>query len=942
LNLFGAPPLEVRLSFDQALNPSDVNVPVHFDSNPLVRDASQRGRIWLEYEDTAIGVGVFTWIPADFALEQNDLNGAVAVLRPIGVLPNNASVRIVVDPALEDICGESNVADPSYGATFGEFRTDASYAQQWNGIAEDFATADHIDFGAAFPEAQAEVHQGYVRAGFAFEGNATSLEYEPLTAEIVLNTAFTQITPKTGLPFTVSGGVFHFKNVKIPSGVHVQGLGPNPMVWLCSGDFTVDGTLSVRGGRGARTESIGAANIAKAGGIGACGGGNGGEGTPSATLRDQRGGAGRGPMQVPGIGGRGGYLACSSACFAGSGGGGSGGGGGTLATQGDPGYRGAVPPVIVPNVAPTANTSFQQLRGYGGSGCTGASGARVVFLQGGEPGDLVFTDSRADNDFWGSGIRLRPTGNLRITGELTLPVGGGGGGGGGDTAYPLYDCTATSDPTWDRSGGGGGGGGGVLIVKALGTITVGATGRITADGGDGGGGEPMGLCNWAGGGGGGAGGMVVLMAARQIVLNVHGSATANRFTYAEDDYDFCISADGGACTTTGATGPLTAGKYPASGASMVAGVAYDSRPIGGFGGMGIVQLMVPPGDNTVDGTNTCLDDNVVVLRPTASGGAVVLAGLEKQAMLAWRGFADGGGQFVDDLGTPTGIGTNEGDIRPTPILLPVPFSSKSRLRSKWIDTGCSRRRELAAPDGLPAGIVGAPPGPICEFAGIDTAGASSGYVDYRSDAGTVEVDYPLRFGPAVVAGRDASASYLGAHAYRVSLANAALGAADRYVQHEAELLDATGGVLGSFRILHHSDTELWLDPNSGVLPSQPARLQIRAKFFRVSVAGTEGLGPVYSPQGGNQQIPQANVRIGFAFHQDPQAATGRFPVDDQQYLHDLEDPDFLHWVAVHGAPRYVQWDLVFDLAFADQSVAPSLSPTSPRLELSFLRLPFRF
>jgi hypothetical protein len=45
---------------------------------------------------------------------------------------------------------------------------------------------------------------------------------------------------------------------------------------------------------------------------------------------------------------------------------------------------------------------------------------------------------------------------------------------------------------------------------------------------------------------------------------------------------------------------------------------------------------------------------------------------------------------------------------------------------------------------------------------------------------------------------------------------------------------------------------------------------------------------------------------------------------------------------VHGAPRYVQWDLVFDLAFADQSVAPSLSPTSPRLELSFLRLPFRF
>jgi hypothetical protein len=941
LNLFGAPPLELRLAFDQALNPSDVNVPVHFDTDPLVRDQSQRGRIYLEYENPVLGVGVDTWIPADVALEQNDLDGAVVVLRPVGVLPNNATVRVRVEAALEDIAGESNLANPAYDPVFGQFRTDASYAPQWNGIAEDFLATDHIDFGAAFPEAQAEVHQGFVRAGFAFEGVSTSLEYEPVTAEVVLNTAFTQITPKSGLPFSVSGGVFHFRNVRIPSGVHVQGTGPNPMVWLCSGDFTVDGTLSVRGGRGARTESVVSANVAKAGGIGVCGGGSGGDGTPSALLRDLRGGTGRGPMQVPGKGGRGGYICCDTSCFMGfwSGGGGSGGGGGTLSTQGDPAYRGAVPSTIVPNVMPTANTAFQQVRGFGGSGCSGGSGTRLSFLRGGEPGDLVFTDSRGDNDFWGSGIRLSPTGNLRITGELTIPVGGGGGGGGGDTAYTTEDCTQNGDPAYDYSGGGGGGGGGVLIVKALGTITVGATGRITADGGDGGGGEPIGGCGWAGGGGGGAGGMVVLMAARQIVLHAHGSAAQGRYTYGQDDYDFCVSADGGACATGGGGSALTTSKYPPSGSSMAAGSIYDQRPLGGLGGMGIVQLMVPPGDNTVDGTNTRLDDNVVVLRPTVAGGSHELAGADKQAMLAWRGFPNGSGQFVDDLGNPTGIGTDEGDIRPAPVLLPVPFSAKSRLRSKWIDTGVSRRREIGAPDGMPAGLVDAAAGPIYEFAGLDP---SRGYVDYVAAGGAVAIAYPLRFGPAPIVSSEAAASYLGAPAYRVTLAQAVPGPAQRYAQYEAELLDAGGTVVGSLRILGHSDTRLLLDPESGVLPTAASQLQIRAKFFRIAVNGTEGLGPVYSPLGSTRLIPNGNVRIGFAFHQDPKAGTGRFPADGQQFLHDLHDADFLDWITAHGAPRYVQWDVVFDLSFAHDSVPPSLNPSSPRLELHFLRLPFRF
>ena len=959
LNLFGTPPVEVRLHFDQALNPSDVNVPVGFDSDPLVRDESERGRVWLEYVDTTIGPDAFTWIPADVALEQNDLNGAVIALRPVGVLPNNAEVRVVAQALLEDISGESNVANPNYTEVFGTFKTSSSYAPQWNGIVEEFANADRVDFGAPFPEGQAELGSGFVRAGFAFEGNGTSLEYEPTSAEVVLNTAFTQITPKSGLPFTVSGGVFNFRNVRIPSGVNVIGQGPNPMVWLCSGDFTVEGTLSVRGGNGARVDTLNSANFAKAGGVGVCGGGKGGDGTPNATLRDLRGGTGRGPLQVPGKGGTGGYNSCFSGCYTGDGydssGGGSGGGGGTLATQGDPLYRPYPTANLVPNTPPTANTAFQQVRGFGGAGCSGTSGGRSAFLAGGDPGERVFVDSRLDNDFWGSGIRLSPTGNLRITGEIAVPMGGGGGGGGGDTVYPSPSCSLTSpNPTNDFSGGGGGGGGGALIVKALGKIEITATGKIVADGGNGGGGEQAGACGEAGGGGGGAGGMVVLMSATQIVIHAHGNAALNRFTYGQNDYDFAVSADGGV-TTTGTFGAvLITGKYPANGATMMGGSSYDEEPTGGLGGMGIIQLMVPPGDNA-DNTNTRLDDNIVVKIANLE-----VNGTQKEDILGWRGFAGPNNIGVDDFGNSTGynfvtphqsVGYSEGDMRPAPILLPVPFNAKSRLRSKWIDTGVSQRREITAPDGLPRGVVGAPSGPAFEFGGIDTTiGENRGFVRYQAAGAGVTIDYgPPVLSALAVESTSAAGTFLGVPAYRVRVAGTPFGEPNRYAQYEAQLRDQFGGELGSFRILSHSTNELVLDPSGQALPSGVVDVNVRAKFFRIVTNGTEGLGPTYQQvdTGSGQVfvIPRTNVRIGFAFHQDPQSTdpNDRFPSDAQEFVFDLQRQDFLDWIGQNGAPRFVQYDVLFDLSYEnDGSTGRALTADVPRPELHFLRLPFRF
>ena len=250
----------------------------------------------------------------------------------------------------------------------------------------------------------------------------------------------------------------------------------------------------------------------------------------------------------------------------------------------------------------------------------------------------------------------------------------------------------------------------------------------------------------------------------------------------DNDYDFSISADGGVCQTAG-TQPIVMDKYPNSGTAITTGwrTNYDSAPLGGFGGMGIVQLMVPPGDpaTTIDGTNTILDDNIRVYQNGA-----LLPGPGKQAMLAWRGFPNEFGQGVADNGlviNPTNA-DNEGDIRPAPVFLPTPFSSKSRLRSKWIDTGATMRRELGnVSDELPRGLLtptgsGITAGPSYEFAGVETAiGLAQGFAAYTVSQNRARVDYPEVVAATPILSSNANSDYLGRAAYRVRLTQPALG-----------------------------------------------------------------------------------------------------------------------------------------------------------------------
>jgi hypothetical protein len=962
LNKGGQTPVEVVLQFDQPLNPQDTNVPVNVELDPTRRVPGQQGKIFLEYKDSQSPQP--QWIPAKVVLTVNSITGSEVRLLPVGVLPNNATITVVVDKSLQDMSGESNDGDASYRREFATFTTQQAFDAQFDGVVESFDSTDRLDFEAAFLDPVAEIDDGFIKANFEFEGASTILDFQPSSSEVILNTDFTQVTPKNGPPINVSGGVFQFRNVTIPPGVTVRATGSKPMIWLVTGNFTVDGILRVDGGDGARVDTLQSANFPTPGGVGVAGGGNGGRGSPNTQGQSPTGEAGFGPGGIPAGGGAPGQLALRSGC-----GRGSGGGGGTFSTVGDPYFK----------QKNTTGTGFIQQKGNGGFGCAGMSGAASRVLPGGAPGPRVFTDIRTDNNFWGLGVNVNQ--QVRITGELLEPQGGAGGGGGGN----LADQLGNQNFITNSKGGGGGAGGGVLIVKALGSITVGSTGLISANGGHGGGGEQAGGNNEGGGGGGGSGGMVVLMAGQKISLEAHGEtyASAPRSTPAmapPGAFSYVVSADGG----IGTQGEFTfafESKYPPPADNR----KWDENPAGGFGGLGLVQLMAPAGDDSMDQTGTVLDDNIEITR-----AGTILTGIEKQRFLAWRGFPNQQGIWVDDNGNPTynndptnplvssypswaTSADDEGDIRPAPILLPAPFGHKSRIRTHWIDLGVGSVRLPTSqfgtngPRRIREDLTATPPltaGPRYEFSGTNADATTDwvGYIDYQQTTSGIALDFPKVGPPHAVSSIGTNSSFQGRPAYEVTLAQAPLGSTvDRFAQYQAQLRDANGSLLGQYRIISHTSQVVFLSPDQGPLPTQlnDVSLQIVAQFFDVRTNGVPGLGPTYTNTAGGQS-PVANVRFGFAFHKDPSQALSqgmdplRFPQQVGTFLYDeatpldLSDPATQDLIqTMHGGMPFVMWDVQFNTRFSETEpgntrLLTPLSPSSPRPELHFLIVPYRF
>ena len=210
--------------------------------------------------------------------------------------------------------------------------------------------------------------------------------------------------------------------------------------------------------------------------------------------------------------------------------------------------------------------------------------------------------------------------------------------------------------------------------------------------------------------------------------------------------------------------------------------------------------------------------------------------------------------------------------------------------------------------------------------------------------------------------RDVPLKYRGQLAYVVVLAspNVTLGTEPNRYSHYAVTLFDRATPLGQFRILGHTGSEIILSRESGALDhvdsgTNPGiTVNVLEKFFDIFTNGVEGFPQSFIGRSGSQyssvRIPRANVRIRFAFHQNPGDPNAkRFPPKVTQ-----GSPDFFaEWdnkVELEklrtGGYRYVLYDILFDTQYEWDPIGfpntNSLSPDTPRPEVRRLVLPYRY
>jgi len=565
-------------------------------------------------------------------LVENSYHGSKVVLTPSGLLPFGERIEFLVRRGLDNI---------SFGSTANEEGTTEQEVRRIAAEADLIATFTTFDPGAQpvddlffedFLDKKWEgnaMHEGFAPANWAvldvdeeppeyshllatygLSGEGNLGDFKPLGVypTVLLDTDYQSFplfdgsTPGVKKTTVIKGGVFHFRDIIIPEGVEVKGLGSNPLVLTATGRVEIAGMINCTGSNGSNDVTFNSAFVPVPGGLGGPGGGRGGMSQPPkpddfqllTDLRSPKAGeTGWGYSNLRQNGGGGGECGAKGtdveygSSKADPDSRGAGGGGGSFYQPGSYGYFGygiyAADPEDPARYVKRDEWFFDD----GAPASWPDQGHRfdTTDPQGGAAGEAVFKDEESDNDFIGQG------------GEVDFLHGGQGGGGGGSRLDSMNPATISMAASWfppldrsayDAKGGGGGGGGGALGIYALGEIVITSTGSIMARGGDGGGGEVIGHSNFGGGGGGGSGGAVILDSAEKIAIR----------------QDAVIDVSGGwlgdAKERTKVTLKAHEGNNCLLGPSHRASFCCWGEGDGGYGGYGLVQLQVSDWANDIE------------------------------------------------------------------------------------------------------------------------------------------------------------------------------------------------------------------------------------------------------------------------------------------------------------------------------------------------------
>lgn len=918
LNLYSDTSQQVAIVVvvNQPVDPSDTNI--------------NSSTIRLEYQDGS------TWVPLahEVVLAANCTEtGALVRVLPTGILPQDRIVRVVISSALRDVVGQVNLVDVAVGS----FRVKVSYDPGTTnpGLSadekrEEFADTtgeDQVSQLSSPTAPRATWGNGYLVPGFDFSGTGGppdgQFDYEIGSAVVgsppenpILDTTFTLITDATqSRTQAVVNGVIDVRNFTINQNSSLTVLGPNPLKVFASGIVNIQGSLMVRGSNNKGVATLNTTCIPEVGADGNAGGGKGGSGSYLTTQSTPKGEDGRGAFDAQGLGGGGGHSGFKSSAD-------------TLRRPGGGGGGRFGPDVmeVIRTTCPDQSViGMDAENGFPGhptaSDAILGSGTKP---QGGARGPQPFGDADASNDFYG--LKVVSGSSQVIRGELPQPWAGAGGGGGGDSIQSTTFPSVPFSCSGDEKGAGGGGGGGCVVIYALGDIILGPKGKIDVTGGAGGGGENSlggGITRIGGGSGGGSGGHIILQSASQVDLTTC-SASNGAGLFARGGQGGAGRDDQGGAKAPG-NGPYVANwdalppnSYPSTGTSLGACAVTNTLWTGSFA----YSFTNTMGNGTYnDGSGFGPDNNVVTGCGGDGGPGLIQIHVQRLSNTAAN----------SDLKIPTNTTLNPLRL----ICSPTPVGStpgNAQLPGNW-DQMLPQfgRFSTGVSEWIPLGGAGVTIGSSTPHAVQFVFGGTSTVTGFVSSAGGTVTQLPACLSGALA--NEPTLPYVTSD--ERSIVFDATGLSDLY-KRNASLMKRFGvyvthGTTTEFEVVSASyDNDLnqvRLTVASSGAPLQTYlagdTVTVIPRFFRVSTNGT------------NDALP-ASSTIQVRFQAAPADLAGNPTLTGATGF--LNDATQIQSAAGAANFKFVRFRVDFDI-LADGS---SLSFSTPRPKIDFLRLPFKF
>lgn len=930
LNKFVGPPVFFTLTFDQPVDPSAFNI----SSQALV----------LRFEDPA-GSGTYAPVPINVTLVQNcTVTGAEVRITPLGVLPSDRRLRLVVTQAFADIAGETNLFDTTTPTSVPlEPRVAVAASPDFDAIIEEFTTDANEDPAPGFVEPLAEWGVGgKLQAAFNFVGQPTTFDLEFTTGTTFIDTSAAQLSSTTGTIQTFFGGNIFLRSLNIGANATVRGQGPNPLRFFVTESVTIAGTLSVDGTGSPGVVSIQAAAVSpQAGGPGQCGGGNGGVGNPVITQSSAKGAPGNGSFNVPNGGGDGGesalHCCAPTPCLEIEDRHPAGGGGGSYTTPGERGNNGT-----------PKNNTFT-VGTCGGTTANANQGTSAVDPShepfGGAPGPIPFSINNIPTDnFLGVSLFKKGTASGGTTATVTAAPGSFAATDQ-DKLIAVFKAPTIPQRFWETGTAACNNSPQDLLAcpnslvqvrKIVAPITPTSVTLSPAlptapQVGDfwvvyGGGGTEVGeLVQALGGQGGGGGG--------NVVASLTFPNTTNN--YALNDKVGAGGGGGGGILEIQCLGGITiTGVVTADGGDGGGGESTSgtNRVAGGSGG--------GSGGSVILQSASAINVSALTARVTARGG---LRGAGYQntfldpvppATVSGMGHGGRGGKGLVEFRAPFDQAGNQPNVTfaanqpasanfdPAPLFAIPTFGPQSRARSRWFDTGLASQ--------ISGGSL-----PQFSFAGTTPATGS-----IAANANGTIPDLPPSASGVI------GSAFVTQNA--VLLLTASLGpqaqAEPRILRQDRLIVGAnrgtiTGVVVGPGSVILSTDNTAANPLNAGLAAN--ANWSIIPRFFEVSTLTAAGEFVDFLPQELAPTDQAARVEITFqGANADPTGAVDPSTIVPDPNAQPNGTGDITQLVDGAGDRlRFIRFNVGFNINAASAGI---LSPTSPRPRLNFVKMPFRF